>query len=168
MTTDLVDAVLAELRGRRGFRHLLESIEIEDPETWTELRAGLTAALTPAPVPPPAPEGLVQRLEARAAAAERAAGFWKTKVEQDQPSLAPASSAHEFYRDRAEEAADLRAALAALASSQPPEGWQAARAYALALMRGRLDVEAPMNAAAIRRHIAALEAALPPSGEKET
>lgn len=40
-----VDAILEELRGRRGFRHLLEEIQLNDVETWEDLRAGLARAL---------------------------------------------------------------------------------------------------------------------------
>lgn len=34
----IVDEILNDLRDRRGFRHLLESIELEDPQTYNEIR----------------------------------------------------------------------------------------------------------------------------------
>ncbi len=37
----VLEGVMDELRGRRGFRHLLEKIEIEDPETYQELTEAL-------------------------------------------------------------------------------------------------------------------------------
>lgn len=34
---EIVEIILKDLSDRRGFRHLLESIELEDPETYQEI-----------------------------------------------------------------------------------------------------------------------------------
>lgn len=37
----IVSKILENLRDRRGFKHLLESIEMEDPETYAEIQYDL-------------------------------------------------------------------------------------------------------------------------------
>lgn len=41
----IVQQMLHELRGRRGFRHLLESIELEDSETYQEIITNLVSII---------------------------------------------------------------------------------------------------------------------------
>lgn len=43
VATDIVIKVLENLKDRRGFRHLLESIELEDEETFKEILDSLKA-----------------------------------------------------------------------------------------------------------------------------
>jgi hypothetical protein len=42
VAVQIVDAVLANFKDRRGFRHLLESIELEDEDTFNDIRNTLT------------------------------------------------------------------------------------------------------------------------------
>ena len=39
----IVQQILRDLRDRKGFRHLLESIELEDEETYQEIVTDLTS-----------------------------------------------------------------------------------------------------------------------------
>jgi hypothetical protein len=41
----VADKIIADLRGRRGFRYLLEDIELEAPDAYEEIKASIVAIL---------------------------------------------------------------------------------------------------------------------------
>jgi len=48
IANDIIDEIIKDLRDRRGFRHLLESIEMEDPDTYKDIHdtlAHITATI---------------------------------------------------------------------------------------------------------------------------